>query len=362
MALSGSELVQRDLFIDASLYPQRAIMGNRGISAVNDARPQVPDNWDASQIPSQKGKTVVITGANSGIGYEAALELMRKGAHVVLACRNEGRAKEAEKKLREALASTHDAVSVEFMMLDVSDLESVNKFADKFKARHNRLDLLINNAGVMAVPYAKTVDGYERQFATNHLGHFALTAQLFPLLKQSTPSRVVNVSSLAHLTASLEHFTSGSQIMRANDKGYSPSEVYGETKLSNLLFTFELTRRLKAQNVSGVTSVACHPGFTATNLMAPPASEGGWFSRLFWRIGGILPVLQDAHTGALPTLYAATGADVESGDYYGPGNYFEIWGPPKRVHAKKSAHDKNAAQNLWDESERLSKFKFDVQA
>ncbi|KUF86934.1 pectate lyase G [Phytophthora nicotianae] len=299
-------------------------MGNRGISAVNDARPQVPDNWDASQIPSQKGKTVVITGANSGIGYEAALELTRKGAHVVLACRNEGRAKEAEKKLREALASTHDAVSVEFMMLDVSDLESVNKFADEFKARHNRLDLLINNAGVMAVPYAKTVDGYERQFATNHLGHFALTAQLFPLLKQSTPSRVVNVSSLAHLTASLEHFTSGSQIMRANDKGYSPSEVHESD--------------------------------------GPPASEGGWFSRLFWRIGGILPVLQDAHTGALPTLYAATGADVESGDYYGPGNYFEIWGPPKRVHAKKSAHDKNAAQNLWDESERLSKFKFDVQA
>ncbi|KAG6965179.1 hypothetical protein JG688_00007351 [Phytophthora aleatoria] len=336
-------------------------MGNRS-SVPSDERPQVPDSWNASQIASQKGKTVIVTGANSGIGYEAALELARKGAHVILACRNEGRGKEAEKRLREALESTHDAGNIEFMMLDVSDLGSVNKFADEFKATHDRLDLLINNAGVMAVPYAKTVDGYERQFATNHLGHFALTAHLFPLLKQNTPSRVVNVSSLAHWSARLEHFTSESPIMRANDKGYSPSGVYEETKLSNLLFTFELTRRLKAQNVSGVTSVACHPGFTATNLMAPPASEGGWLVRLFWRIIGILPVLQDAPTGALPTLYAATGNDVESSDYYGPGNYFEIWGPPKRVQAKDSAHDDDAAQNLWEESERLAKLKFDVKA
>ncbi|KAG7375246.1 hypothetical protein PHYPSEUDO_002287 [Phytophthora pseudosyringae] len=335
-------------------------MGNRS-SIPTDERPQVPDHWDASQIASQKGKCVLVTGANSGIGYETALELARKGADVVLACRNEGRGKEAEQKLREALASTPDAGTVEFRMLDVSDLGSVSTFADEFKATHDRLDLLVNNAGVMAVPYAKTVDGYERQFATNHLGHFALTAQLFPLLKQSTPSRVVNVSSLAHLSARLERFTSGShQIMRADDKGYSPSEVYAETKLSNLLFTFELTRRLSAQSVSGVTSVACHPGFTSTNLMAPPASEGGWLSQLLWRVAGVLPVLQDAPTGALPTLYAATGPDVESSDFYGPGNYFEIWGTPKRVQPKETAYDKAAAQNLWEESERLARLKFDV--
>ncbi|GMF22667.1 unnamed protein product [Phytophthora lilii] len=333
-------------------------MGNRSSAS---PRPQVPSNWSASSIASQKDKLVVVTGANSGIGYETALELARKGAHVVLACRNEARGKEAEKKLQEALKATSDAGSVEFQMLDVSDLGSVHKFADEFKATHDRLDLLINNAGVMAVPYAKTVDGYERQFATNHLGHFALTAQLFPLLRQSPASRVVNVSSLAHMSGRLERFTSGAGIMRLDDKGYSPSEVYGETKLSNLLFTFELTRRLSVHSVSNVTSVVAHPGFTATSLMVPPASEGGWFSRLLWRIGGYLPVLQDAPTGALPTLYAATGSDVESSDYYGPGNYFEIWGPPKRVEAKATAHEKVAAQNLWEESERLAKLKFDVE-
>ncbi|OWZ21697.1 Glycoside hydrolase [Phytophthora megakarya] len=333
-------------------------MGNR--SSV-DTRPQVPVNWNAAQMPSQKGKTVIVTGANSGIGYEGALELARKGANVVLACRNESRGKEAEQKIREALVSSPDAGTVEFQMLDVSDLGSVHKFADEFKATHDRLDLLINNAGVMAVPYTKTVDGYERQFATNHLGHFALTAQLFPLLKQSTPSRVVNVSSLAHMSARLEHFTAGPHIMRTDDKGYGATEVYGESKLCNLLFTFEMTRRLKAQNVSGVMSVACHPGFTSTNLITPPASEGGWFSRLFWRIGGFLPVFQDAATGALPTLYAATGTDVVSNDYYGPSKYFEIRGPPKRVQAKDTAHDKTAGQTLWEESERLAKLKFDVE-
>ncbi|KAE8974572.1 hypothetical protein PR002_g25871 [Phytophthora rubi] len=337
-------------------------MGNSSSNSVAvNSRPQVPDTWSASDIPSQSGKLVVITGANSGIGYQAALELARKGADVVLACRSEARGKQAEQRLRDALASSPGAGTVKFMLLDVSDLSSVKRFAQEFNATHHRLDLLINNAGVMAVPYAKTVDGYERQFATNHLGHFALTAQLFPLLRQSAPSRVVNVSSLAHLSAKLEPFTTGPRIMRSDDKGYSASEVYAESKLCNLLFTFELTRRLKAQNVSGVTSVVAHPGFTSTNLMGPPSSEGGWLSRLLWRVGGLLPVLQDAPTGALPTLYAATALDVESDDYYGPGNYFEIWGPPKRVQAKATAHDKVAAQNLWEESERLAKVKFDVQ-
>ncbi|KAL7690782.1 putative short-chain dehydrogenase/reductase SDR, NAD(P)-binding domain superfamily [Plasmopara halstedii] len=328
--------------------------------AKNDSRPQVPNNWNASQITSQKGKTVIITGANSGIGYETALELARKGANVVLACRSEERGKEAEKKLREALASTADAGSVNFKKLDVSDLKSVSKFANEFKSSHDRLDLLINNAGVMAVPYAQTVDGNERQFAVNHLGHFALTATLFPMLKRSTPSRVVNVSSIAHKQAKLEHFTSGSSIMRLSDEGYNPIEVYGETKLNNLLFTFELTRKMKAQNVTGVTSVACHPGITSTNLSAAPGSEGSWFSRLLWKIGDHLPLSQNSLMGALPTLYAATAPDVENNDYFGPNNYFEVWGPPKRVEASEAAHDETAAQNLWKESERLAKVKFDV--
>ncbi|KAG7396885.1 hypothetical protein PHYBOEH_001575 [Phytophthora boehmeriae] len=335
-------------------------MGNRSSTGA-DARQQVPDNWDASQIPSQKGKVAIVTGANSGIGFEAALELARKGAHVVLACRNEGRGHDAEKTIRDTLASSPGAGQVEFVMLDVSDLGSVHKFVDEFKGTHDRLDLLINNAGVMAVPYAKTVDGYERQFATNHLGHFALTAQLFPLLKQSTPSRVVNVSSLAHNGAKLSRLSAGSEIMRTSDKGYSSTEVYAESKLSNLLFTFELGRRLRAQNITGVTAIVCHPGLTFTNLMNPPAAEGSWLTSFMWRLGAILPLTQDAPTGALPTLYAATGVDVKSGDYYGPGNYFEIWGPPKRVQANATAHDESAAIALWEESERLAKLQFSVE-
>ncbi|KAG1685679.1 hypothetical protein DVH05_007803 [Phytophthora capsici] len=332
-------------------------MGNRSST---DARPQVPDNWDASQMTSQKGKLVVITGANSGIGYQASLELARKGADVVLACRSEARGKQAEKEIREALASTPDSGSVKFMMLDVSDLGSVQKFADEFKATHDRLDILINNAGVMAVPFSKTVDGYERQFATNHLGHFALTARLFPLLKASTPSRVVNTSSIAHSSATLKRFTSGSGIMYPSAKGYSRMDVYSESKLSNLLFTFELTRRMKAENVTGVTSVVCHPGVTATNLFNAPSTEGSWLGKLMWRFAGWLPVFQDVATGTLPTLYAATGSDVESNDFYGASKFFQMRGPAKRVEPAKTVHDKEAAENLWGESERLAKLQFDV--
>ncbi|GMF22669.1 unnamed protein product [Phytophthora lilii] len=335
-------------------------MGNS--NSTTAIRPQVPKKWNASNIASQKDKLVVVTGANSGIGYETALELARKGAHVVLACRNEARGKEAEKKLQEALKATSDAGPVEFQMLDVSDLGSVHKFADEFKATHDRLDLLINNAGVMAVPYAKTVDGYERQFATNHLGHFALTAQLFPLLRQSPASRVVNVSSLAHNAAKLKRYTGSTGIMHTSDTDYSAIEVYAESKLNNLLFTFELDRRLRTQGINDVTAVVCHPGLTSTNLQAAPVTEHTGLRGFLWRMLSHMPITQSAPMGALPTLYAATASDVEGADYYGPGNWFEIWGYPKRVQAKATAFDENAAQALWEESERLAKLKFEVEA
>ncbi|KAG1704527.1 hypothetical protein DVH05_005458 [Phytophthora capsici] len=328
-------------------------MGNHSST---DTRPQVTDNWDASQMTSQKGKLVVVTGANSGIGYQASLELARKGADVVLACRSEARGKQAEKEIREALASTPDSGSVKFMMLDVSDLGSVQKFADEFKSTHDRLDILINNAGIMDVPFSTTVDGYERQFATNHLGHFALTARLFPLLKASTPSRVVNTSSIFHSRAALKRFTSGSGIMYPSAEGYNSMDVYSESKLNNLLFTFELTRRMKAGNVTGVTSVVCHPGVTATNMTNAPFSESGWLHKLMWSF----TAFQDVACGALPTLYAATGSDVENDDFYGASKFFQMRGPAKRVEPAKTAYDRKAAENLWDESERLAKLQFDV--
>ncbi|RLN97589.1 hypothetical protein BBJ28_00023237 [Nothophytophthora sp. Chile5] len=263
---------------------------------------------NATECAQPLGKVAIVTGANSGIGYETALELARHGAHVVLACRNEARGREAEASIREILASTSDSGTVEFKQVDVSDLSSVKTFSEEFTKTHHRLDLLINNAGVMAVPYSKTVDGYERQFATNHLGHFALTAQLFPLLKQSASSRVVNTSSYVHRGASLKRFqASGPGVMRTSDKGYSGTDVYSESKLCNLLFTNELDRRLRAQDVQGVTAVTSHPGITATNLVKAPATENNWLLRMTWRALSVLFMYQDAPAGALPTLYAATG-------------------------------------------------------
>ncbi|RLN55468.1 hypothetical protein BBJ28_00026174, partial [Nothophytophthora sp. Chile5] len=277
-------------------HPLPASMGNT--SSAN-TRPQVPNHWDATQISSQKGKVAIVTGANSGIGYETALQLARHGAHVVLACRNEARGQQAEANIREILASTSDAGTVEFKQVDVSDLSSVQSFSEEFMKTHHRLDLLVNNAGVMAVPYSKTVDGYERQFATNHLGHFALTAQLFSLLKQSASSRVVNTSSYVHR------------------------------------------------------------GITATNLVKVPATENNWLLRMTWRALSVSFMYQDAPAGALPTLDAATGPApvVEGGDYFGPGNLIGTWRSPKRVQPRSTAYDTAAAH----ESERLAKFKFDVQ-
>ncbi|RLN97587.1 hypothetical protein BBJ28_00023238, partial [Nothophytophthora sp. Chile5] len=205
------------------------------MSESSSARPPVPANWDAVQIPSQKGKVAIITGANSGVGFVTALKLARKGAHVVLACRNEVKGREAEASLRDLLASSPDAGTVEFMQVDVIDLSSVQQFAADFKKTHERLDLLINNAGVMGGAYAKTVDGYERQFATNHLGHFALTAQLFELLKKSAPSRVVNVSSGLHNRA--ERSFNEDEIMVTSEEKYGQVQTYNESKLCNILFT-----------------------------------------------------------------------------------------------------------------------------
>jgi NAD(P)-dependent dehydrogenase (short-subunit alcohol dehydrogenase family) len=320
------------------------------------SRPPVPNKWDASQMPSQKGKTVIVTGANSGIGFETALELARKGADVVLACRNEGRGKEAEAKLREALAATPEAGTVAFVQLDLGDLSSVAKFSDDFKKSHGRLDLLINNAGIMGSAYGLSADGYERQFATNHLGHFALTAQLFPLLKQSTPSRIVNVSSVMHRSAPTWN---EDDIMVTSADTYREMDNYGVTKLSNVLFTKELARRIKAAGVEGVTSVACHPGITATRLAtASAANADGWLWWLVYKVTDWSP-RQSCPMGALPTLYAATGGEVEGGDFFGP-KHLKTFGYPVREDPSELSKSESGAKKLWTLSERLAHLSFDV--
>ncbi|GLE09028.1 hypothetical protein PINS_up020573 [Pythium insidiosum] len=331
--------------------------------------------WDASQIPDLHRKLAVVTGANSGIGFETALELARHGAHVVLACRNEARGREAVDKIRQTLQQDNANASseqpqqqqqqqqprqqqqhgdVEFMQLDVSDLGSVQRFTQAFRASHDRLDLLINNAGIMAVGYATTVDGLESQLATNHLGHFALTAQLFDLLRQSAPSRIVNVSSKLHRSASK---FDEDEIMTPPSK-YSPLSVYADSKLANLLFTAELTRRLEASGIEGVTAVACHPGVTATNLIAAPSENNSWFYRLMWKVTALLPIYQSVVMGALPTLYAATAPGVRGGEFYGSDGFDAMWGYPKLEEPSKQAKSLSAALKLWALSEQLTSTPF----
>ncbi|GMF22665.1 unnamed protein product [Phytophthora lilii] len=282
--------------------------------------------------------------------------LALKGAHVVLACRNEERGKEAETKLRDTLATTPDAGKVEFVKLDLGDLSSVHKFADDFKKSHDRLDLLINNAGIMGGGYGLSADGYERQFATNHLGHFALTAQLFPLLKQSAPSRVVNVSSMMHRSAPTWN---EDDIMVTSEDKYREMDNYGVTKLSNILFTKELARRIKAAGVEGVTSVACHPGITATSLATASATNSkGWLWWLVYKITDLSP-RQSCPMGALPTLYAATGSEVEGGDFFGP-KHLKTFGYPVREEPSDLSKSESGAKKLWTLSERLAHLSFDI--
>ncbi|ETN09071.1 hypothetical protein PPTG_11122 [Phytophthora nicotianae INRA-310] len=322
----------------------------------SSTRLPVPEYWDASKIPSQKGRIAIVTGANSGIGYETALEIARKGAHVILACRNEQRGREAESKMRETLATISEAGTVEFMELDVGTLSNVEKFSAEFKGKFKRLDLLINNAGVAGGDYTLSADGYELQFATNHLGHFALTARLFGLLKSSAPSRIVNVSSQAHRQPKV---FDENEIMLTSAEKYSPMQNYGVTKLYNIMFAKELNRRMKANGVEGVTAAACHPGLTASGLTSNSASaSSNWLWWLVFKVVTYFPS-QSSEMGALPTLYAAVGNDVEGGDYFGP-KHLGLYGYPTREVPSELSNAKDAATKLWTFSEKLAKLSFEV--
>lgn len=298
-------------------------------------------NWSVADIPDQTGRVFVVTGANSGIGFEAARVLVAKGAHVVLACRNPAKAVEAEQRLR----AEKDHAAVEVMALDVSRVASVRAFAERFRARHKRLDGLCNNAGVMAPPYGLTDEGFEVQMATNHFGHFALTGLLLDLLSSSAPSRVVNVSSgLHHL---------GGDRFEAIMEGrrFNPWVLYGQSKLANVLFTAELDRRLRAKGLD-VRAVACHPGYAATNLQTTAGSGGATFgySESVARVVNKL-FARPAAEGAWPTLYALTSPDAQGGDYVGPGG----GGIPRKETPSRAARDADLARRLWVISARTTK-------
>jgi NAD(P)-dependent dehydrogenase (short-subunit alcohol dehydrogenase family) len=300
--------------------------------------------WTAEQIPSQAGKTALITGANSGIGYQTAVQLARHGAHVLLGCRSAAKGQAALERLhRDA-----PGCSAELVLLDVASLASVRAVAEHLAARKEPLDILINNAGVMALPTRElTEDGFERQFGTNHLGHFALTGLLMPLLLAAPAPRVVTVSSLAHRSGKIEWDN------LQGERVYKPRPAYNASKLANLLFARELERLSEAAG-SKLVSIPVHPGVSKTNIFANSLgdSKPGLVMRM------ILPVaewvMQSDEAGALPTLYAATAPQAKGGEYIGPDGFMAIKGSPVVEQPRPQALDEAVGKRLWTVSEDLT--------
>jgi NAD(P)-dependent dehydrogenase (short-subunit alcohol dehydrogenase family) len=293
-------------------------------------------------MASQTGRTALITGANSGIGFQAASELAAHGAHVLLGVRNTAKGEEAAARIR----SASPGANVEVATLDVASLASVRAFAEGFLASGRALDLLINNAGVMALPKRElSVDGFERQFATNHLGHFALTGLLMPAIEKAAAPRVVTVASLAHRNGKFELDN------LQGEKKYVPWDVYGMTKLANILFATELERRARKAGLK-LISLAVHPGIARTQIFENGPGMGD-IKAIITRL--LAPLMtQDDARGALPTLWAATSPEAHGGEYIGPDGMGELKGWPKVVQPCANGKDPVAAKQLWDASETLT--------
>ncbi len=301
--------------------------------------------WTASDIPSLSGRTAIVTGANSGIGLETAAGLAARGATVIMACRNLAKAEKAADSLR----TRQLPGEIRLMQLDVANLSSVRAFAEEFSAQHPCLDLLINNAGVMgATKILRTKDGFESQFGTNHLGHFALTGLLLERLKAAPAPRVIAVSSVAHKA------TQGIDFDDPNYErgGYKPFLGYARSKLANLLFMFELDRRCKAAGLP-LIAAAAHPGYTASNITSGANPEGSRIKDFLVGIGNRFFAMS-AVGGARPTLYAATHANIRGGEFIGPVGPLQFWGPPGPVARKATASDPQAASRLWSLSQELT--------
>lgn len=284
------------------------------------------------------GKTIIVTGANSGIGYEAAKFFSKHGAKVILAVRN---LEKGELAITNILKENKNA-NVTAMKLDLADLRSVHDFVAAFKEHNSELHILVNNAGVMVPPYEKTVDGFELQFGSNHLGHFALTGLLLPLLKQTPASRVVTLSSIAHRQGKINF----DNLDGAN--GYKAMKFYSQSKLANLLFAKELDDRLKEHGI-GTISIACHPGITSTNLFKFGKKESSSMIKKLLQL-----LFQNAEMGALPTIYAATNPSLKGGEYIGPDGRGNRTGYPTIETPKPTVYDEATMKKLWDVSEKLT--------
>jgi NAD(P)-dependent dehydrogenase (short-subunit alcohol dehydrogenase family) len=288
--------------------------------------------WTTQDMPDQTGRTIIVTGGNTGLGLEVARAFAAHGASLVIACRDEDKGRRAAQQLQG---------EPRVMKLDLADLASVRAFAEAFEDEH--LDVLCNNAGVMALPYRKTADGFEMQMGTNHFGHFALTGLLLPKLLATPRSRVVTVSSLMYRRAGRMSFAD-----LDGEQGYDRWRAYGLSKLANLMFAYEFQRRLDAAGVETM-SVASHPGYASTNLsLVGPEMEGSALRRGVMKFGQVFA--QSAEMGALPLLYAAVHEEVRGGDFIGPSGPMQLWGYPRRLESAPYTHDPPTAGRLWEVS------------
>jgi NAD(P)-dependent dehydrogenase (short-subunit alcohol dehydrogenase family) len=300
--------------------------------------------WTEAEVLNLKGRNIIITGANSGIGFHASQILAKHGARVIMACRNQSKAQVAKLQCEKQELKG----SVEIASLDLNSLESVAKFSESMLEKLEHLDCLVNNAGIMMPPYQLTKDGFESQLGVNHLGHFALTGRLLPLLQRTANSRVVSVSSIAS-NAGKFNFDD----LHYKNTTYNSMLAYGRSKLANLLFGYELDRKLKAQNSSTI-SLVVHPGTTTSNLMHYITEN---------RLINLMKPLSDLYTqsaymGSLPTIRAVVDPNVKGGEYFGPRGLLGHRGYPKQVRSSKLSHNQEVAQKLWDTSEILTKVNF----
>lgn len=295
-------------------------------------------SFTVQDIPNQVGRTIIITGANAGLGYETTLALAAKGANVVMACRSKSNAEQAMAKIEKLVP----AAALSFIELDLTDLQSVRTFAAKFGQKHQRLDLLINNAGVMIPPYTQTKDGFELQMGANYFGHFLLTGLLLDLLKNTPDSRVVSLSSLAHINGAINFSDIHWQ------HSYSKMKAYQQSKLACLMFALELQSRLQ-NTTSAPISVAAHPGISPTELSRH-------IPKLVYLafLPAVKMISHSPSKGALPTLMAATQENVVGGDYYGPSGFREMSGSPAKARIARRARNKDLSSKLWDLSEELT--------
>lgn len=304
-------------------------------------------NWTIDNISDLSGKVIIVTGGNSGLGYESVKAFAMKGAELVLASRSMEKGEEAK---AEILKDVPDG-KIKVMQLDLGDLESVRNFASAFKLGYKKLDVLLNNAGIMMTPYFTTKDGFEGQIGTNHLGHFALTGLLLDVVLKTPGARIANVSSGAHKNGKMDF----DNLQFEDGQGYSPMKAYGRSKLSNLLFTYELQRKLEAAKKETI-AVAAHPGVAMTNLARH--LEGKFLFKILTPL--FKRMAQDQVQGALPQIRASVDPTVKGGEYYGPDGKREFKGYPVVVTSNEASHNLEDAARLWEESEKLTGVKIDI--